>query len=127
MSTIPKVRPEALSGQAGPEQELVLPVPRLKELQALERQAESVGMGLEEWLLALLKANVTHTRPVPPQAHLVLRMDPGSHRFETRLVDSGLVSTVAYAYQGHLIWGATARVLNQFLEMLNNAVDEDVN
>ena len=75
---IPKVRPETPSGQAA--HEVVLPVPTLAQLQALERQAGAIGMGLEEWLLALLKANVTHTRPDPPQAHLVLHLDGGAHR-----------------------------------------------
>ena len=65
MSTSSKVRPSAVFGQAVPEQEIVLPVPRLTQLQALERQADAVGMGLEDWLLCLLKAHVTFTRPDP--------------------------------------------------------------
>ena len=80
MSTIPKVRPEAPSGQAVPEQELLLPVPRLKELQALERQAQALGYGLEEWLLCLLRANVRTFRVDPPQAQLVLHLDTGTRR-----------------------------------------------
>ena len=74
MSTISKVRTVPLSGQAVPEQEIVLPVPTLSHLEALERQAGAIGMGLDDWLLCLLKANVTHARPDPPQAHLVLRL-----------------------------------------------------
>ena len=78
--SISKVRTVPLSGQAVPEQEILLPVPRLSQLQALERQAGSIGMALDGWLLTLLKANVTHSRPSPPQARLVLRLDAGSHR-----------------------------------------------
>ena len=47
-------------------------------------------------------------------------MDPDSGRDEVRIVDGKLVSSPAYAYQGHLIYGATARVLRRFLELLES-------
>ena len=67
-----KVRPEPLSGHAVPEQEIVLPVPRLTQIQALQRQAGAIGLELEDWLLTLLRAKVRRSRPVRPQGRLVL-------------------------------------------------------
>ena len=48
MGTIPKVRPPADPGQAAREQKIVLPVPRLTQLQALEGQAGAIRLGLDD-------------------------------------------------------------------------------
>ena len=55
---------------------------------------------------------------------LSLLRDRSSHREEARLVDGRLVSTTAYSYQGHLIYGATAQLLGQFLSVIDGAMEE---
>ena len=50
-------------------------------------------------------------------------MDEENIRDEVRIVDGELVNTPAYLYQGHLVFGATARVLQRFLELLADAPD----
>jgi hypothetical protein len=79
-----KVRPEPSSGQAVPDHEVVIPVPQLRYLEGLERQASAIGLDLEEWLLALLRANVRACRVDPPQAQMVLRLDTGTLRLLER-------------------------------------------
>jgi 8-oxo-dGTP pyrophosphatase MutT (NUDIX family) len=44
--------------------------------------------------------------------------DPASLRLETRWLDGEGITTYSYAYNGHLIYGATAKILQQFLELL---------
>ena len=39
-------------------------------------------------------------------------------RDEVRLVDGQLVDSPTYAFEGHLIFGATARVLRRFLDLV---------
>ena len=46
-------------------------------------------------------------------------------RDEVRIVDGGLVSRPSYAYRGHLICGATAMVLAQFLGLMDGVSDEE--
>ena len=41
-------------------------------------------------------------------------------REEVRVVDGQLEKTLAFAYQLHLIYGATARILKQFMDLLEN-------
>lgn len=45
-------------------------------------------------------------------------MDDENRRDEVRIVDGDLDHVPSYVYQGHLIFGATARVLSRFLELL---------
>ena len=45
-------------------------------------------------------------------------MNGESHRDEMRLVGGELVNLPSYVYQGHVIFGATARVLSRFLKLL---------
>ena len=52
-------------------------------------------------------------------------MDEGAARDEVRLVDGRPVNSPTYVYQGHLIYGATARVLHRFLELLNAAPEKE--
>ena len=52
-------------------------------------------------------------------------MDEDSVRDELRIVDGQLVPSPTYAYDGHLIYGATARVLHRFLELLNAAPEKE--
>jgi 8-oxo-dGTP pyrophosphatase MutT (NUDIX family) len=51
--------------------------------------------------------------------------DDGSVRDEVWLEVGGLVSRPSYAYKGHLIYGATARILSRFLELLNSVPEEE--
>lgn len=43
---------------------------------------------------------------------------------DTELVDGKVVDSYVYYYQGRVIWGATARILNRFLEILNQPVSD---
>ena len=52
-------------------------------------------------------------------------MDDDNVRGETRIVGSELVSAPSYAYNGHLIFGATARILKRFLQLLRTAGPEE--
>ena len=45
-------------------------------------------------------------------------------RNEVRIVDRAPVGSPSYAYRGHLIFGATAKILSRFLELLGTASDE---
>ena len=51
--------------------------------------------------------------------------DPSNWRIETRLEDGVPVSTRSYAYKKHLIFGVTARILHQFLEVLADGLDKE--
>jgi 8-oxo-dGTP pyrophosphatase MutT (NUDIX family) len=52
-------------------------------------------------------------------------MDDETRRDEVRIVGDDLDHTPSYAYQGHLIFGATARVLSRFLELLKTVPSEE--
>ena len=51
--------------------------------------------------------------------------DPSNFRIETRLEDGAPVSARSYAYNKHLIYGVTARILQQFLEVLADGLEEE--
>ena len=46
--------------------------------------------------------------------------DPANSRDEVRVVDGLLASSPVYSYGGHLIFGATARILERLLELLDS-------
>jgi 8-oxo-dGTP pyrophosphatase MutT (NUDIX family) len=48
-------------------------------------------------------------------------LDKGSQRQETEVIGGKAVSSYFYHYQGKVIWGATARILHQFLEIFVQA------
>ena len=52
-------------------------------------------------------------------------MDEEARRDEVRIVDDELDHAPSYAYQGHLIFGATARVLSRFVELLETVPSEE--
>ena len=52
-------------------------------------------------------------------------MDPSNIRVETRWEDGRAVSANSYAYQGHLVYGATARLLQGFLELLDEGTNKE--
>ena len=51
--------------------------------------------------------------------------DPSNLRIETRWENGVPVSTRSYAYQEHLIFGVTARILQQFLEVLADGLEKE--
>ena len=53
-------------------------------------------------------------------------LDPASWRDDVRLRGGDLELRPAYAYQGHLIFGATARILREFLTVYKHARGEEV-
>ena len=52
-------------------------------------------------------------------------MDVDSARDEVRVRDGELVNSVSYSYDGHMIYGATARILSRFLELLDTAPERE--
>lgn len=51
--------------------------------------------------------------------------DPSNFRIETHLEDGVPVTTRSYAYKEHLIFGVTARILQQFLEVLADGLEKE--
>ena len=51
--------------------------------------------------------------------------DPDNIRDEVRIVDDRSVHSASYVYQGHLVFGATARVIKRFLELVGNGSPEE--
>ena len=51
--------------------------------------------------------------------------DPSNLRVETRWENGIPVSTRSYAYKEHLIFGVTARILQQFLEVLADGLEKE--
>ncbi len=51
--------------------------------------------------------------------------DSQNLRDEIRIVEDDLVRTPVYAHQGHLIYGATARVLTHFLGLMDGVPDKE--
>ena len=49
---------------------------------------------------------------------IAVLQDPANRRAESRWNHGQLTTSYAYAYKDHLIFGATARILQQFLELL---------
>ena len=47
-------------------------------------------------------------------------VDPANFRHETRLADGQAVYARSYAYNEHLVFGATAKILDQFLEVIGD-------
>ena len=46
-------------------------------------------------------------------------LDKDCRRQETEIIDGEVVTLYYYHYQGRVIWGATARILNQFLDIFS--------
>ena len=51
--------------------------------------------------------------------------DPANVRWETRWDGSRLVTAYAYAFKEHLVFGATAKILQQFLELMEDALQKE--
>ena len=44
---------------------------------------------------------------------------------ETGIIDGGAVTSCVYHYQQNVIWGATARILSQFLDVLTQVMEDE--
>ncbi len=53
-------------------------------------------------------------------------LDKSSVRQETEIIDGETVTSYFYHYQGRIIWGATARILNQFLDIFARVMGDKV-
>ncbi len=51
-------------------------------------------------------------------------LDKNSLHHETEIVDGEVTISYFYHYQGRVIWGATAKILNQFLDIFTQVVKE---
>ena len=50
--------------------------------------------------------------------------DPANLRVDTRWENGALFTNYTYAYNEHLVWGATAKILQQFLELLADGLEK---
>jgi len=53
-------------------------------------------------------------------------LDKSSLHQETEIIDDKTVTSYFYHYQGRVIWGATARILNQFLDVFARVMGDKV-
>ena len=53
-------------------------------------------------------------------------LDKGCLREETKIIDGEAVTLYFYHYQGRVIWGATARILNQFLNIFTQVMGNNM-
>ena len=56
----------------------------------------------------------------------VLR-DPASWRWDSRIEDGERVAVRSYGYQEQLVYGATAKILDQFLEVVEDGLTKEAN
>lgn len=52
-------------------------------------------------------------------------MDSANRRDEIRVADGDLQDAPVFAYDGHIIFGATARILDRFIELLETSIREE--
>lgn len=73
----------------------------------------------------------TQFRPSPQEIAEIIELpithlrNPASHRIETRWQPDSITDTPSYACGPHLIFGATARILQQFLQLLENELESE--
>ncbi len=79
-------------------------------------------VGLIPWpqVLKVDQREVKEIIEVPISALL----DKGCLHEETKIIDGEAATLYFYHYQGRVIWGATARILNQFLNIFAQVVEE---
>ena len=53
--------------------------------------------------------------------------DPASWRWDSRIEDGERVAVRSYGYQQHLVYGATAKILDQFLEVVEDGLTKEDN
>ena len=59
------------------------------------------------------------------EAPISVLTDPRWFKFEVRLIQGQPLESPEFNYQGHRIWGATGRVLHNFLRVLDRVPDEE--
>ncbi len=52
-------------------------------------------------------------------------LDPASVRVDTHWLDGGPSTVFSYAHDKHLVFGATARILQQFLQLLEDGLESE--
>ena len=52
-------------------------------------------------------------------------LDPSCRRVETQWQESGPTTVYSYAHGKHLVFGATARILQQFLQLLEDGLESE--
>ncbi len=57
------------------------------------------------------------------EAPISALMDKDCWRQETEIIGGQAVTSYFYHYQGRVIWGATARILHQFLDIFSRAIE----
>ena len=58
---------------------------------------------------------------------LAVLRDPASWRWDSRVEDGQRVAVRSYGYQQHLVYGATAKILDQFLEVVEDGLTKEDN
>ena len=58
---------------------------------------------------------------------LTVLRDPTSWRWDSRIEDGQRVAVRSYGYQQHLVYGATAKILDQFLEVVEDGLTKEDN
>jgi 8-oxo-dGTP pyrophosphatase MutT (NUDIX family) len=53
--------------------------------------------------------------------------DPANRRYETRWMNGETATACSYAHKQHLVFGATAKILQQFLEILEDGLMKEGN
>lgn len=71
-----------------------------------------------------LKADLTETREIIDVPISAL-LDKDCLRQTTQTMGDQAVSVESYHYQGHVIWGATARILSQFLDIYRQVMGDE--
>ena len=89
---------------------------------------------ISNYLISPYVGAIAHSYPFRPNEREVEEVleipvaalrDSDNRRDEVRIVNGGLVDNPSYAYGGHLIHGATAKVLGRFLELLDSVPYEE--
>ena len=52
-------------------------------------------------------------------------IDPANRRTETRWEDGGPVTSYSYVHQEHVVFGATARILQSFIDILDDRLESE--
>ena len=56
---------------------------------------------------------------------LSILRDPASWRWDSRIEDGERVAVRSYGYEEHLVYGATAKILDQFLEVVEDGLNKE--
>ena len=85
-------------------------------------QTMSTGFGLS--VHTGMVRDIANLIPNPAEVDEILPismsivLNPASHRDETRIVDGEAISRPSYSYNGQIVWGATAGIIAQIVDLL---------